>query len=884
MSSNNSCDRIDRRDVLAYRVAEGMGADRQHVCAATSFEAFPDSALEGSIVDRFAEQVARHHDCVAVVDGHLKVTYRELDRRANGVAASIVERAGSGRDPVALVVRQGAAYATAVLGTLKSGRPYVPLDPADPAPRLQQLIAGCGAVVVVTEAESRSAAEEAAGSARLVATEEVDELNAGPALQIGPDSLAYIFFTSGSTGVPKGVYDNHRNVLHNILRYTNALQISPADRLTLLQGPAFSGCVSSQFGALLNGAASFPFRLSDEGLVRAAEWLRRDGITIYHSVPSVFRAVVRQGGDFSDVRIVRLEGDRASAEDVELWRRHFARDSLLANGLGTTETGLARQLILSGSDCATDGALPVGYPIRDMDVEVVDEHRASVANGAVGEIAVSSPYLALGYWNQPGLTEQRFQIRDGARRYLTGDLGRLADDGCLEYLGRRDGDLKVFGTRVEPAEIEQELLRVHGIREAAVAVRTTSRGEGQLIAYVVAGNAELPTLHALRASLAERLPSAMLPTALIEVDELPLGVNGKVDRRALPEPSRIDSGARAAEDDLEAQLARIWEDALDVRPVGMDDDFSSLGGDSLAAADICARVETQLGMSVPLSLFAGSPTIGGLATMLRTCRLDDSSSLAVLRAASLGNPVIFVHGYEGNALVYTELVRRLGGDRPMWALEHRSGQSQHVAALAQRHVDTLVTAQGGGSFLLVGSCYGAALAHAIGCRLRELGHDVAFLALLAFTPIDFPTLIADDAREQWSRSRPAARRFVYYLKRARSLPPRKRFRFLARRSEHVAIRGASRVVHILGGSDPREQSAKQALGEHRPRAFPGRALLVLHEGSMQQYTSDPESDWSCLTTDGVDVEVIPGDNQDMLHEPGVARLAELLDGKLHDLP
>ena len=846
-----------------------MAPRAQHTCSTTAFEPFPDGVLERSIPHRFAEQVARHRDCVALSDGGRAISYGELDEWSNGVARAIVA-AAPGSQPIAILLEQGAGYAAAVLGTLKTGRPYVPLDPRDPAARLRRFVDGCEAVAVIVDAETRDSASGFADGIAVVDVDVAPNPTAPPAV-VGPDDVAYVFFTSGSTGEPKGVYDSHRNVLHNVLRYTNALEIAPTDRLTLLQGPAFSGCVSSQFVALLNGATSLPFRLPAEGLLRAAEWLREERATIYHSVPSIFRAVAAHGTGFPDVRIVRLEGDRATSEDVVVWKRHFSRGSLLANGLGTTETGLARQLLVRYADTPERGPLPVGYPVRDVTAFVVDADRVPLPDGEVGEIAVAGEYLALGYWNRPDLTAQRFATHDGTRVYFTGDLGRLTADGCLEYLGRREGDVKVLGTRVEPAEIERELLRLDGVHQAAVAVREGARGDGRVVAYVVPETGTMPTLGSVRAALEEHLPAVALPTALVELDALPLGASGKLERRALPDPPLV---AKAGELD-ESWLASIWTDVLGVA-VGSDDDFFALGGDSLAAAEIVARVETETGRLVPLGTLIRNPTVAALTTAIAAA--DDPSPLTVLREGrDDATPLLLIHGNTGNALHYAQLVARATDSRPLWALEYPDPRADlGVEAIVTAHLETLRDARPSGPYLVAGFCYGSVIAHELGCRLAADGHEIG-LALLGVTPLEFPTVVTREAREQWDglqERKPLLTSVRHHVQVVTGLPRREIPGYAWKRLRSVTGR-ARRRAHAT--PEPTQaQLAQAALGPHRPQRFPGTPLVVLHELDTALYTADAETEYRALGTDGIELLMLPGSDHAML-EHGVDDLVAVLE-------
>ena len=590
------------------------------------FEPFPRADLEGSLTARFMRQVARDPHRLAVKMGAAVLSYRALDRAANRVADAICDRIGGGNEPVALLLPQSVDQVVAVLGALKAGKIYVPLDPAHPPARLGEAVADAGARLVVTSTRFAGLAGAVGPSTPAV---EVDALRddadglatEAPAVAIRPDAGAYIFYTSGSTGRPKGVLDTHRNVLHNVMRYTNTLHLTSDDRLTLLQGPSFSGAVSSLFGALLNGATSLLFDVSREGAERLAGWLAEEAVTVYHSVPALFRAIAPYGRSLPALRLIRLEGDRATPRDLALFREHFAPDCVLVNGLGATECGLVRQFFFTTACTVPDGVVPIGEAVEDMDVVVLDAAGRAAESGEPGEIAVRSAYLAAGYWNQPELTAARFVVepdRPGTRLYRTGDLGRLRSGGMLELLGRRDGMAKVRGHHVEAAEVEAALLALPGVAEAAALVREDTPGETRLVAYLVAAGHDGLTPSALRQALAERLPDFMLPSAFVFLDRLPLDGNRKVDRHALPAPGASPSTRTMAapRTPRERELARIWATVLDVETVGIDDDFFDLGGNSVLAALVLARAHATWGVEIDLATFAASPTIKALARAL----------------------------------------------------------------------------------------------------------------------------------------------------------------------------------------------------------------------------------------------------------------------------
>ena len=612
---------------------------------------FPRAEIEQSISARFEGQAKQHPDRLAVACAGERLAYAELDVWADGVAQAVLDRLGGGEEPVGVLCGQGVQLVVAILGVLKAGKFYVPLDPSYPVERQRLVVADSGARLVVTEGRHGTLAD-ALGTATVRVPDRPGRRPPGEHRRLGgPDSPAYIYYTSGSTGPPKGVVDTQRNVLHNVMRYTNALAITPGDRLTLLQRPAFSGAVSSMFAALLNGAAVFPFDLDSQGTARLSDWLVTNGITIYHSVPTVFRRIATGGRRYSTIRVVRLEGDLASSGDVELFRRHFPEASVLSHGLGATECGLVRRFEIGAGVRWPGGAVPIGYPVEDMDVSVVDEAARELAHGEVGEIAVRSRYLALGYWKRPDLTAARFLGDDahGAiRTYLTGDLGRMSSDGCLEHLGRKDFQVIVGGTRVEVEAVESALVDSGAAREAVVTRRDGPDGRARLTALLVPSGA-IPTVGALRRLLMARVPRSSVPSEFLVVDALPISENGKIDRGALAgvEGRRAPLGDHVvpARDAVEGALVALWEEMLGVHPVGVHDEFLDLGGDSLTAAALLAAVEERFDRVLEPSILAADGTVERMARAIaESGEAAPPAPIVTLQRGGRFRPFFFAHG------------------------------------------------------------------------------------------------------------------------------------------------------------------------------------------------------------------------------------------------
>ncbi len=874
------------------------------------FREFAREDIDQSIVDRFEQQVVAHSDRLALRTRDRALTYQELNARANTIARALLGQRGKSAEPVALLIRQGASLVASILGVLKAGKLYLPMDPGHPPARNAGILQEAGASLVLTDDRSYPIASGIQPDRHLVInvdTVDGDAYSTNVGLPLTADTNAYIFYTSGSTGRPKGVYDSHRNVLHNIMRYTNSLHISAVDRLTLLQSASFSGSVSSLFAALLNGASVFPYDVHTEGLGgNIANWLIREEITIYHSVPAIFRTFLQGDRRFPSVRIIRLEGDAASRVDVELFKKHFAPRCLLVNGLGATETGITRQFFMNkNTTLAGGGIVPIGYPTSDMKAMVVDDTLHEVAHGTIGEIVVKSRYLATGYWRNPELTNASFIPDPGGsddRIYRTGDMGRMRDDGCLEYCGRRDLQLKIRGHRVEPAEVEEALLRIRSIREAVATTVADESGEPRLVAYLVSAVAPHPEMSSIREALAMTVPDYLIPTRFILLDSLPLNENGKVDRQSLPAPADVPT-IRTADfvsprTDLERQVAAIWEKTLNMRPIGVKDNFFDLGGDSLMAAAMFAAVE-ELGKGrFPLSTLIEAPTVEELARRVREGAGRFTVSLVPIQPAGTRPPFFCVHSHHGDVLGYALLSRELGNDQPFYGLQSigLSGEREplmKIEEMAALYVREIRGVQPQGPYHIGGFCYGGVVALEIALQLNAMGEKTPLVMLIHNTPADFPGLVPRDAlRRFWRRSirERVEQHSKEVLKRGVFQGGAYLAQGIGRQATNVMWRIVLSAYHMLGLSLPRalrkvDRTNTQAIATYTPGRYPGRITLILAEESKGWYSADPRVDWGGLAAGGYSVFYVPGAGGALFREPHVKTLAatfrEALHGSMH---
>lgn len=586
-----------------------------------SFIEFERQEIEQSIPRRFEREVAIYPGRVAVKKHEQTVTYDALNRMANRIARALFSRSDKKNEPVAVVVENDVLTIAAIIGILKAGKIYVPLDSSFSPAWVNFIVEDTEpAMIIATEKNLSNVRGWLNSRQSFLDIESLDPRlsDNNLELEIPPNAMAHVLYTSGSTGQPKGVTDTHRNTLHYVMRLTNISHISQNDRMTLLRPPSSSGALMNAFLALLNGASLFPMNIKDVGLTGLADWLLQERITVYHSGGTVFHhfAQLLTGKErFPDLRLIRLSSGQVSKADVDLFKQHFA-DCILLHVLSSTEANTYRVHFVDKNSEISDASLPVGYPVEDMDVLVLDDSGKEMPVNGVGEIAIRSDYLFHGYWRNPELTKAVFVSDPGGRGrriFRTSDLGRLRPDGCLEYVGRKDFRLKIRGHSIQAEEVEIALLKIPEIDQAAVAAWKDGHGDDRLVAYIAPGHKPLPSISRLRELLKETLPEYMLPTTFVISSSLPLNPNGKVNRQELPLPTKarpeLSSPFVEPRTPVEVVVAKIWSEALCVDMIGVHDNFFDLGGDSLLASRVVTTVSRIFPWSLTLYDFFESPTV-----------------------------------------------------------------------------------------------------------------------------------------------------------------------------------------------------------------------------------------------------------------------------------
>lgn len=787
---------------------------------------------------------------------------------------------------MALLMPQGIEVIAAILGLLKAGKIYLPLDTALPIAQLTDLVQHAGAAAVITTGSDypfRCLHYE-----DLVASGQCDD----PGLAIDGGTPAYIFYTSGTTGRPKAVYDSHRNVLHNVMRYTNGLSISVTDRLTLLQLPHFSGAVSSMYAALLNGATVYPLDPRGQSPTALTAWVHRHSVTMWHSVPSLFRQLCAAKEQFPSLRVVRLEGDQSSPADVALFQNHCSRGSYLANGLGATETGLSRRFLLAHVEQWRGKVVPIGFPVEDVEVFVTDDCGAPVMPGVTGEITVRSRYLALGYWRDPERTSQSF-INDptsyGERIYRSGDLGRIDANGCLDHLGRSDSRVKLRGHWVDLGDVEGALASLAGVSACTVVVQNN-----RLAAFIVPAHAgHEPRADTIRRQLLPLLPAHAVPNSYTFLEELPLNRNGKVDRSMLPTASTarpaLSIEFAAPQTAAEQKAAALWQQILNVDKIGLDDNFFDLGGDSLGLASAVAD------WKVDLAAFLERPTIRHLVSLGSNGPRQAENLVVSLRRAGAPATLVCLPGHEGALAGFANLVQHLGPELDVCACVPppvpERGSLLSIPQLAEMYVRLLSP----GTYLLAGICFGGYVAYEMAQLLQAQGRGVPLLVLI------------ECFREGWIDEQPRTTR---WLKKAELLAGRGLFHsrvFLKKDyTEAIAnVRLRSQVRHQITAELALQKQFDEcvatgqplplALSEPRfanrfvarswsPSDYSGAVLQISGAEPRDGVYRAPMMGWQGLLTGPVESHYLSDNLNGVLARPTVAKTADLIySAYLHDV-
>jgi aspartate racemase len=877
----------------------------------------------GCVHELIERQARQTPHAIAVVSQNEHLTYRALDRRANQLARRLRDLGVMRGTLVAVCLPRGLKMTVSLLGIFKAGGAYLPLDAGYPRERLEFILNDAQPAVLVAEGEVPAGLEAFEGKVAFLddSFEALDVLDDSPlAANAGPDDLAYVMYTSGSTGSPKGVLIGHRGLANHNLAVAKAYALGPGDRVMQAASLSFDISVEEMFPAWIAGATVVvrPGEVADAG-PQFLVWIEQNRISVLNLPTALWHVWVDELERLSaelpaSLRLVVVGGEAASAKAYASWLRFAGERVRWVNTYGPTEATVIATLyepaLHSGGEVLDE--IPIGKPIANMQARILDGRRRPVPIGVAGELYLSGPGLARGYLNRTELTGERFMaqaFRDdsNARLYRTGDMARYRTDGNIEFLGRIDNQVKWRGFRIELGEIESALCRHEEVAQCAVLLREDRVGDKRLVAYYVPRTGAAP--RSLREDLSKRLPDYMVPSAFVPVASLPLTSNGKLDRKSL---LSVDVSAHgtdfeyvAPRNSVEESLCAIWSETLGVARVGIHDNFFDLGGHSLLAVRMISTIEKTMHRHVPLAALFQSPTIAQLAGYVAPPASngpsDDPCVVATpLQAAGKRPPLIFMPPMAGNGLHWKALLSHWGKDRPVFALAS-SGKAlpwpanASLEEIARRCIASLDKIEARTPIHLAGYSFGGKLAFEMARQLHKLGRQVGTVVIIDTGPrsvsakahrprlkslwrflANMPFWVLDDL----VRAKPA--RMVSEFRRKTHSWKGRLLRALGRRETSHSLEN---VIDVRGL--PQEYVARMRVGfaaaeSYVAGPYSGRVLLVRARTRPLFRPLAGDLGWREFATGRLDVMVVPGNHLSILEDPHCRELARRLQIALCD--
>jgi amino acid adenylation domain-containing protein len=847
-----------------------------------------------------AEQAHATPQRLALKFQDTELSYFELNRQANQLANYLWHQGVQPGDVVAIAVERSPALVVSLLAIMKCGATYVPLDPSYPAERLGFMLTDSGAKFLLASAPASLVTtvtvlsiKEALESARHHSDQE-------PAAVVGSHELLYVLYTSGSTGKPKGVQVTHRNAVNFLWSMRQAPGIGPNDRLLAITTVSFDIAGLELFLPLVSGAAVV---LADAFAAKdGAELLRLvadERITLLQATPSSWRMMLDAGWE-QRLPLTALSGGEALSR--ELAGRLLARTKAVWNMYGPTETTVwstVKQVTQVAEEVS------IGRPIANTQVYVLDEHGRPAGVGAVGELCIGGDGVARGYLNRPALTAEKFMPdpfteEAGALLYRTGDLARLLPSGELQCLGRLDQQVKIRGYRIEPSEIEHALVALDEVREAVVVAHPPQGGASRLVAYVVpaAHLAQVPgKAHISRwqKALATELPAYMVPSEVIIIENIPLTLNGKVDRKALPQPAAprqlapaepVPSRPRTA---MEKLVATVWQEYLGGELPGIFDDFFHLGGHSLVAVRVMARLQQETGLRLPLATLFEHPTVEGLAAALQPdSELITWDSLVPIKPEGTKTPLYIVHGAGMNVLIYKMMSHYMDADQPVYGLQARGlngldEPADSIEEMAADYVAAITAANPHGPYALAGYSFGGIIAFEMARQLLAAGRPVTFVGLFD-TYADQSDYYDPWLAKHWRRSVYFIKNMTYKLwllsKRPKDIIGLKLATWRRATLDRFKYTRAEQY-ELVNGHPPR-MGAAQDVAHRNYRLAPQQVKVHLFRCTEHTYyLNDPEYlGWQEFAQGGVQIHEVPGSHFNLFAPPHDAACARVLQAAL----
>ena len=826
----------------------------------------------------FEQQALSTPAACAVEQGGKRLSYAELNETANQLAHYLRSSGVRADDRVAICLGSSPEFLISLLAVLKAGGACVPLDPSYPQQRQRLMLEDVQARALLTLPEIL------AGIGPI--TTPVIELNAiwpfvlqqsrqNMREACAPENPAYVIYTSGSTGTPKGVLLGHRGLVNHGTAAVELYGLGASDRMLQFSSLSFDIAIEEIFPTWLAGGTVV---LKDAGFSLGfqefSDFIRKREITTLDLPTAYWHEWTNYLFDHQQcppdkLRLVIVGGEKVSAPILQRWHSLAGNKVRWINTYGPSEASVIATSYEPGDADAETLSVPIGRPIANVRIYLLDSSLQPVPMGERGELYIGGAGIAHGYLNRPALTEEKF-VRDpfaaepGARLYRTGDMARYRPDGEIEFLGREDDQVKIRGFRVEPGEIEEALGRHGSVREAAVIARENQSGDKQLVAYVVLAKGNTCSESELRTYLGEHLPDYMVPAAFVILEAMPVTANGKVDRQNLPQPAaghQPESGATNGADPLQRRVLKIWQEVLS-RPVGLQDNFFESGGHSLLAAKLMHRIGQVVGRPLPLALLLESPTVERLLVMLRQEGWSRHwSSLVAIQPEGVKPPFFCMHGVGGNVVGFRDLGRHMSPTHPFYGLQARGldGRQPHLSTIeemASHYLREIASVQPRGPYFLGGFSFGGLVAYEMAQQLRAQREEVGLLVLFDTYPGNLNPL----ASSLLKSLRGSSKQLLIQAQRSLRRRARVTWRML------TMPRPLREVFHANG----------RAAGKYRLTPYAGPATLFRASEQSPRNQDDPYAAWRELLPAGLNIQDIPGSHNGILVEPEVAVLADRL--------
>lgn len=832
---------------------------------------------ETSIHQLFEEQVKSNPDNVAVIFKNERLTYKQLNDRANQIANFLIEQGILKEQLVAICLERCPDMIASFLGVLKSGGAYIPFDLAYPNERIQYMMEDANASFVITSRDIWRGLPEI--NSKVVFVEDIREYTEFKS-QIDstcPESLAYIMYTSGSTGKPKGVEISHRGVVR-LVKNNQYANFGPEETFLNRGSVAFDVSVFEIYGALLNGGKLVVMNTHKPTFYEIATTVKQFGVTTLRVGPDLLNILLEDYSSFLE----ELKQVFSGGDVLPVWLAQKFKDKLpntqLINAYGPTENTVNTTCHYVMDESFKANSIPIGKPISNDQVYILDNFLQPVPIGVIGELYISGDGISRGYFNRKEQTEKSFLPNPfnetiSKTMYKSGDLVRYLADGNIEFIGRKDDQVKIRGNRIELGEVENILGSNEGIRNLVASIKKGVNGTNELAVYVVMKKDEYFDSQKLRDYAKSKLPEFMMPTFFVELDEIPVTPVGKIDRKRLPDPilSLSKNEYVQPRNEVEEKLANIWKMVLKTNEIGVRDHFFELGGNSLLAMKLFSEIEKEFKNRLPISVIFQEDTIEGLAAQLISGTNITHSSLVPIKPFGTRTPLFCIHGGGGEVLVYGEFASKLGDDQPLYGLRYTESEESinTVEFLAEKYISEIKRIQPEGPYHLFGYCFGGAIAYEMAQKLLKEKEEVALLTILNFAnpnrntienkyTINYKKIIQNNVKMLFN------------------MPLKKRASFLL-----LKIKNALKLVEVKqevesSWSEMDRVRAKltKAIKSYKPKPFP-RTILLIRANEYKDF--DKYLGWETFSKGEIIERSMEAKHEELLKNPHVDTVIEFLN-------